>query len=86
MSEVIESVSGETADRGPRSGILEGYLSDGELAAELGTTVATLRRYRRLGTGPAFTKVGRDVIYRISAVRAWLAGKEQKTQRRQRGG
>lgn len=35
-------------------------------------SVVTLRRERRLGTGPRFVKLGRKVFYAASDLRAWV--------------
>lgn len=34
---------------------------------------ATLRRWRSIGQGPTFLRVGRQVRYRVSDVEDWLA-------------
>lgn len=44
----------------------------GEVAEYLGTSVAALAQHRYRGTGPAFIKAGRKVLYRWSAVEDWL--------------
>jgi hypothetical protein len=60
-----------------QTGVL-GLLSEERLAAELGRSTATLRRWRRQGIGPPYISgVGRDIWYRIEAVEAWLISKEQ---------
>jgi DNA-binding transcriptional MerR regulator len=43
-----------------------------EVAEMLRTPVATLKYWRSIGYGPAGFKVGRRVLYRRDAVRAWL--------------
>lgn len=47
-------------------------LTQEELAAELGKSVAWAERARWNGSGPAFVKIGRSVRYRRSAINAWL--------------
>lgn len=42
------------------------------LADFLGLTVATLRKWRWLRSGPKFVKVGRLIRYRRTDVDAWL--------------
>lgn len=49
------------------------YLSDRDLADELGIPERTPGQWRYLGRGPAFIKVGRHVRYRRADVDAWLA-------------
>ncbi|WP_298589507.1 AlpA family transcriptional regulator [uncultured Kocuria sp.] len=48
-------------------------LTPAELADYLGTTTGNLAQFRYRGTGPAFVKVGRRVLYRESDVTAWIA-------------
>ena len=59
------------------TGILEGYLSEFELSEQLGNSIRTLARWRRLGEGPAWTKIGPKVFYRESAVFDWLRCQER---------
>jgi Helix-turn-helix domain len=60
-----------------QTGVL-GLLSEERLAAELGRSTATLRRWRRQGIGPPFISgVGRDIWYRVETVEAWLISREQ---------
>jgi predicted DNA-binding transcriptional regulator AlpA len=47
------------------------WLDTPAVAAMLGMTVGTLQTYRWLGTGPAFRKIGRRVVYSAEAVVAW---------------
>jgi hypothetical protein len=62
-----------------QTGVLR-LLSEERLAAELGRSTATLRRWRRQGIGPPYISgVGRDIWYRIEAVEAWLISKEQSS-------
>lgn len=42
------------------------------LAEFLGLTVATLRKWRWLRSGPKFVKVGRLIRYRKADIDAWL--------------
>jgi excisionase family DNA binding protein len=43
-----------------------------ELAAELQVPVGTVRRWRRYGTGPVGTRVGKHVRYRRADIERWL--------------
>jgi hypothetical protein len=69
----------------PRAGILSGFLSEKELAQELGHCERTLARWRKLRVGPPFVMNGREPIYDSQQVRAWLAaGGTSKAAPRQR--
>ena len=57
--------------------ILDDYLTRSQAARELRKCPATLDRWRRLGYGPDFVTVGRDIYYKRTALTAWLAGSEQ---------
>lgn len=47
------------------------WLDTRAAAARLGFTVGTMQTYRWMGTGPAFRKIGRRVVYSADALRAW---------------
>lgn len=56
-----------------RDRILAGFLTEKELAAELGHCERTLARWRKLRTGPPFVLNGREPMYDAQQARAWLA-------------
>lgn len=56
---------------------LEPVLTTSELAAHLGVPVQTIHDLRHLGRGPHGFRVGRELRYRLSEVRDWLAQLEQ---------
>jgi excisionase family DNA binding protein len=51
---------------------MEKYLTTQEVAAVTRTSPATVRYWRRRGTGPEAVKRGRRVLYPESALEAWL--------------
>ena len=61
--------------------LLSDYLPEADFAAELGKSLPTVKRWRRLGIGPDPTFVGRSVFYSRRAAEAWLAQQERKRQR-----
>jgi predicted DNA-binding transcriptional regulator AlpA len=63
----------------PAARLLDDYLTIEQLAAELDIAVITLKRWGALRQGPPVTKIGRRVLYRRSAVQAWLLRQEQKS-------
>jgi predicted DNA-binding transcriptional regulator AlpA len=52
---------------------LSELLDDLELSRIVRKSVPTLRRYRKLGVGPQYLRIGRRVRYQKQAVIAWLA-------------
>jgi hypothetical protein len=46
------------------SDVLDDWLSEEATAAAVGKTVRTLRKWRRIGTGPPYTFFGRTIRYR----------------------
>lgn len=44
-----------------------------ETAKRLGLSTSTLAKMRLYGTGPAFSKLGRRVVYRLVDLEAWIA-------------
>ena len=51
---------------------VEPLLSERELAAICGLSMAAIRRWRLLGKGPRYIKVGAAVRYRLDDVNNWL--------------
>lgn len=58
--------------------VLDDYLSRRELAEELGVAERTVYRWHLAGEGPPITKLGMRVLYRRSAVTAWLEARERR--------
>ena len=52
------------------------WLNTGAAAARLGFTIGTMQTYRWMGTGPAFRKIGRRVVYACEAVDAWAGAQD----------
>ena len=63
------------------AGLLDDYLSPGQLAEELGKSVRTIARWERLRIGPPKTLIGKKPFYRREGVRQWLLRKEQEQAR-----
>jgi predicted DNA-binding transcriptional regulator AlpA len=57
--------------------LLDSYLTEAELAAELGLKPRSLWRWRREKRGPNPIMVGNKVLYAIESVHAWLKKHEQ---------
>jgi excisionase family DNA binding protein len=53
-------------------------LKAAEAAAYLQVPAETLRRWRSLGIGPRYAKVGRHVRYRQAALDRWLEERERE--------
>jgi DNA-binding transcriptional MerR regulator len=58
--------------------ILEGYLKPAELAAQLGITLRTLRRWEQKRIAPPRTAVERQIFYKVASVQAWMESREQR--------
>lgn len=50
----------------------EALLDEGGVAATVGVSVATVRRWRQQRTGPPFVRVGACVRYRPADLAAWI--------------
>ena len=70
MSNALLSANSEDEERSVLSGA---YLTQEEVAAVLRLSPRTLERHRLAGTGPAYVKLGRRVIYKQASVEAWAA-------------
>ncbi len=62
------------------TGLLIGWLNRTDLARELTLSVDTLQRWETRRMGPPCVRVGRKVLYRMEAVRAWLREQEARKQ------
>lgn len=47
-------------------------LTTAQLAQEMHLTERAIEKWRMLGTGPRFAKIGRKVLYRRADIRAWV--------------
>lgn len=52
---------------------IEPLITEKDVAAITGLTVATIRRYRHLRLPPPYIKLGKNVRYDQNDIRAWLA-------------
>ena len=59
----------------------EPLVTEGEAARMLRVSLVTVRRWRRLGTGPIFRKLGRSVRYRPADIADFVAGTGRLTTR-----
>jgi len=64
--------------------MIEGYLTELQAATTLARTTRTLRIWRSKGLGPAYSRVGRNVVYRDDAIREWLMRNEVQPVRSRR--
>jgi hypothetical protein len=54
------------------------YISEKQVADDLAVSKALLRKWRRTGGGPQFTRLGRCVRYSVSSVEEFLAKHSSK--------
>jgi hypothetical protein len=75
----MDSLPAQTGDRS----VPAGYITEVELADQLGVTFRTIRTWRHEGEGPPVTWLGRGrrPAYRIQAVLNWLQLREQQMPR-----
>jgi hypothetical protein len=52
--------------------LLDGWVTEHELAAELNRNIRTLQRWRDRRIGPPFAMMGDRPIYNVENVRRWL--------------
>jgi predicted DNA-binding transcriptional regulator AlpA len=57
---------------------LEHLLTEHDVAFFVGVSVASVRRWRTLGTGPAYLKIGSAVRYKPSDVAGWLDAQQAR--------
>jgi hypothetical protein len=66
-------------DDQPPSGpsFLEGYVTEFEYARQRGVSLRTCQRDRALRKSPPHCIIGKQVFYRITAIREWLLQQER---------
>jgi Helix-turn-helix domain len=57
--------------------LLDDYIPEKQLADDTNHDVRTIRGWRAKGQGPAWTRIGRQVLYRKDSIAAWLRSREQ---------
>ncbi|MBL8704454.1 MAG: hypothetical protein JNM30_06415 [Rhodospirillales bacterium] len=68
-------------DTPQNSSVLQGFISEAEYAAERGVSLRTCQRNRQLRQAPPYIVVGRQVLYRVEAIREWLVARERHEDR-----
>jgi len=61
-----------------KSKLPEGYSDENETARKLRKSTRTLRKWRQLRIGPAWTEMGKTIIYRDGAILEYLKANEQQ--------
>ena len=56
---------------------LAGYISERAYAARRGVTIRTCQRARQLRKAPPYVQFGRQIFYRVDALRDWLIKNER---------
>jgi len=64
--------------------LLRGYIAEQEYARQRGGNIRTCQRDRALRKSPPYCALGKQILYRISAVREWLIRNEQSFQNKPR--
>lgn len=65
--------------------ILADYLPEDKFAEEMGVSRRTAQRWRQERVGPAWTEIGKQILYRRDSVAAWLKSREHKLPSERRG-
>jgi len=79
MSDSIDLTPLSTAVPDARPDVREDFLTPVQLASFLGVSARTLGRWHVERRGPARISIGNVILYRASAVRAWLRQNEFKS-------
>ena len=78
-AELLNTASAIPSAEAPSAApILDGYMTEDQLAKEIDRSVRTIARWRAIGEGPRYVRLGRQIFYRKTSVAAWLAGLEQE--------
>jgi hypothetical protein len=58
--------------------LLEGYISESEMAEARDIAIRTLRAERQRGDGPPWVKITKQIFYPVEDFRAWLKSIEHR--------
>ena len=61
--------------------LLDGYVSESEMAEARGIALRTLRAERQRGDGPPWVKITKQIFYPVEGFRVWLKLIEQRPAR-----
>jgi hypothetical protein len=64
--------------------LLQGYITEQEYARQRGVSVRTCQRDRALRKSPPYSALGKQILYRVSAVREWLVRNERSFENKPR--
>jgi hypothetical protein len=83
MDRMMAATGDEARNAAPAGpDFLAGFLTEAEYAARRGVSLRTCQRDRQLRQSPPYVVIGRQVYYRVEAVRDWLIAREQAADRR----
>jgi hypothetical protein len=57
--------------------LLQGYITEEEYARQRGVSVRTCQRDRAMRKSPPYCALGKQIFYRVTAVREWLVRNER---------
>jgi hypothetical protein len=57
--------------------LLEGFITEDEYARQRGVSLRTCQRDRAMRKSPPYCAFGKQIFYRVAAVREWLVRKER---------
>lgn len=82
MSEFRSGKNNSNPPNPPIPPILDGYVDRTILAREFGVCERTILRWQNEPDGLPFIKVGAKTLYRVDAVRQWLASRTKRRNRK----
>ena len=65
--------------------VLDGFLTEAQLAKQLRRTQRTLQRWHVSRIGPPRIELGRLILYSAASVRAWIQSQERSVRRGRNG-
>lgn len=76
MEKYITDDISDAPSKSSSADLLDGFIPETEFARQRGVTRRTCQRDRQLRKAPPYIRLGRQIYYRLDAVRDWLVKNE----------
>jgi hypothetical protein len=78
-----DDIAAATGSEPSATFLLEGYITEEEYARQRGVSLRTCQRDRAMRKSPPYCALGKQIFYRVTAVREWLVRNERSFEDKQ---